>query len=73
MSSGEWRTVLGVEGKNWSARLVFSGSPSPGETFHASVKLLLPEAFSQFPIGAVFTVWEGDIRATGRVVSVALI
>lgn len=69
LASGEWRTVLGINGEHWSARLGFLGSLSPGGSFQASVQLLVPEALSQFPVGAAFTVWEGGTRAIGRVVS----
>ena len=69
--SGEWRTVLGINNEHWSARLVFSGAPAPGDTFLASVQLLMPEASQYFPVGAEFTGWEGGTRGTGRVVSAA--
>ncbi len=67
--SGEWRTVLGVGQENWSARLRFSGAPAPGQTFHASVQLLVPEALQYFPVGTEFTVWEGGTKGVGRVLS----
>lgn len=69
--SGEWRTVLGIGGEHWSARLAFSGMPSPGEVFRASVQLLMPEALQYFPVGAEFTVWEGGTKGVGRVLSIA--
>jgi hypothetical protein len=69
--SGEWRTVLGVRDEHWSARLTFTGTPSPGETFHASVQLLVPEAIQHFPVGAEFTVWEGGTKGVGHVLSIA--
>jgi hypothetical protein len=69
--SGEWRTVLGIGGEHWSARLLFSGEPSPGEAFQASVQLLMPEALQYFPVGAEFTVWEGGTKGVGRVLSMA--
>ena len=54
--SGEWRTVLEVNGEHWSARLTFVGEPSPGESFLANVEFLFhmllfisrPEHNSQF-------------------------
>jgi hypothetical protein len=68
--SGEWRTVLCVNDQHWSARLSFAGRPGPGETFVAEVELLMPaEAIRLFPAGAEFTVWEGGIKGTGRVLS----
>ncbi len=67
--SGEWRTILGVNDEHWSARLSFSGQPSPGHAFVAGVELLYPDrALEFFPIGAEFTVWEGGTKGTGRVV-----
>jgi hypothetical protein len=69
LAHGEWRTVLGINNEHWSARLLFSGNPLPGETFPATVQLLMPEAVQYFPVGAEFTVWEGDTKATGRVLS----
>lgn len=69
--SGEWRTILGINDEHWSARLIFSGTPSPGDTFRATVQLLMPEAGQHFPVGAEFTVQEGGTRGTGRVVSAA--
>ena len=71
LAFGEWRTVLGINDEHWSARLLFSGTHSPGETFPVTVQLLLPEAIQYFPIGAEFTVWEGGTKATGRVLSAA--
>jgi hypothetical protein len=67
--SGEWRTVLSVNGGNWSARLTFSGEPVPGDTFRATVQLLMPHAAQHFPIGVEFTVWEGGTKGVGRVLS----
>ena len=68
--SGEWRTVLGINDEHWSARLSFSGEPSPGETFVADIQLLYPDkALQFFAVGAEFTVWEGGTKGTGRVVS----
>jgi len=69
--SGEWRTVLGINGEHWSARLTFKGKPKPGDTFHADVQLLIPDAAQYFSVGADFTVWENGNKGTGRVVSVA--
>ena len=66
---GEWRTVLGINNEYWSARLLYSGSHSPGETFRATVQLLVPEADQHFSVGAEFTVWEGGTKGTGRVLS----
>lgn len=39
LSHGEWRTILGNGDEYWSARLHFSGNPSPGETFAATMRL----------------------------------
>jgi len=62
--------VLGINDEHWSARLYFSGDPSPGETFSAGVQLLYPDkALQFFTVGAEFTVWEGGTKGTGRVVS----
>jgi hypothetical protein len=69
--SGEWRTVLGIGSEHWSARLNFSGLPSPGQVFEASVQLLAPEALQYFPVGAEFTVWEGGTKGVGHVLSIA--
>jgi hypothetical protein len=70
--SGEWRTVLGMNGEHWSARLTFSGQPGPGQSFTAGVTLLRPDvALEFFILGAEFTVWEGCTKGTGRVVAVA--
>ena len=70
--SGVWRTMLGINGEHWSARLTFAGQPAPGETFHSGVQLLVPEvALSYFAVGVEFTVWEGGTKGTGRVVSLA--
>ena len=72
LTTDEWRTVLGINNESWSARLTFSGRPAPGETFTASVQLLMSEiALPFFPVGAEFTVWEGGTKGVGRVVSVA--
>jgi hypothetical protein len=69
--SGEWRTVLGINEEHWSALLTFLGDPLPGETFQATVRLLMPEAHQYFPVGAKFIVWEGGTRGFGRVLAVA--
>jgi hypothetical protein len=69
LTLGEWRTVLGVNGVHWSARLLFSGSHAPGETFRAQVQLLVPEAAGYFPIGAQFSIWEGGTKGVGCVLS----
>jgi hypothetical protein len=69
--SGEWRTVLGVNGEHWSARIRFSGEPKPGDAFQADVQMLVPEAAQYFSVGATFTVWENGNKGTGRVISVA--
>ena len=71
LTSGEWRTVLGINDEYWSARLIFTGTYFPGETFCAQVQLLLPEVTAYFFIGAKFTVWEGGTKGTGRVLSAA--
>jgi hypothetical protein len=67
--SGEWRTVLGISGEHWSARLTFKDNPGPGDAFEARVQLLIPEASENFPVGAAFTVWENGTKGTGRVLS----
>lgn len=65
---GEWRTVLGVNGERWSARLRFDGEPIPGATFEAAVWLLMPDmALPMFEVGKVFEVWEGGTKGWGRV------
>ena len=69
--SGEWSTVLGLGQEHGSARLRCSGSPSPGEVFHASVQLLVPEALALFPVGIEFTVWDGGTTGRGRVLGVS--
>jgi hypothetical protein len=68
--SGEWRTVLGVGGdSDWSARLLFTGSPAPGDTFEADVQMLVPEAYEHFAKGVEFTVWESGTKGVGRVLT----
>lgn len=69
---GEWRTVLGIDGEHWSARLLFDGAPRPGESFRATVQLLVQEAKQHFPAGAEFTVWEGGNKGVGHVLPYAL-
>jgi hypothetical protein len=69
LSYGEWRTVLGINREHWSTRLLFTGEPSPGEAFEAEVRLLIPDAKQYFPVGAVFTVWEGGKKGLGQVIS----
>ena len=71
LASGEWRTILGIGNEHWSARLTFADSPGPGDTFHATVQLLVPDALKHFPVGSNFTVWENGNKGTGRVLSVA--
>ena len=66
----EWRTILRVGEKNWSARLSYAGSPNPGERFVATIRLLEPEALQRFPLGAEFTVLEGGSKGAGRVESI---
>ncbi len=70
--SGEWRTVLGINNEHWSARLLFDSVPAPGDTFRATVQLLVPEAKQHFPLGAEFTVWEGGTKGVGHVLPSAL-
>ncbi|MCU7370792.1 hypothetical protein PEC18_07850 [Paucibacter sp. O1-1] len=72
LPSGEWRTVLGINNEQWSARLLFDGSPKPGESFLATVQLLVPEAKQYFPAGAEFTVWERGTKGEGHVLPAAL-
>ena len=71
LASGEWRTILGIGKEHWSARLTFADSPRPGDTFHATVQLLVPDALKYFAVGSDFTVWENGNKGTGRVLSVA--
>lgn len=71
LSRDEWRTILGINAEHWSARLRFTGNPGPGDTFAATMQLLVPEAGEYFPVGAEFTVWEGGTKGIGRVLSVA--
>ena len=68
---GEWRTVLGINNEHWSARLLFEASPEPGDSFRATVQLLVPEAMQHFPAGAEFTVWEGGTKGVGHVLPTA--
>lgn len=70
--SGEWRTVLGINNEHWSARLLFDAVPAPGDSFQATVQLLIPEAKQHFPVGAEFTVWEGGTKGVGHVLPCAL-
>ena len=72
LASGEWRTVLSINNEHWSARLMFDGAPTPGESFRATVQLLLPEAQQHFPEGVEFKVWEGGTKGVGHVLSAAL-
>jgi hypothetical protein len=72
LPEGEWHTLFCVGGENWSARLFFSGSPAPGDSFRAEVQLLSPEAYEQFPVGAQFTVWENGMKGTGHVLTGAV-
>ena len=65
----EWRTVLGIDGQYWSARLLLSGTHAPGEIFRAQVQLLFPEAIEHFPMGAKFSIWEGRAKGEGCVLS----
>ena len=71
VTGGEWRTVLGVDGEHWSARLHFHGKLEPGKKSRATVEFLFPQALEHFPAGAEFTVWHGGIVGCGRVVLVA--
>ena len=70
---GEYRGVLGVGAENFSVRFfvpVESGL-NPGETSRFGVQFLFPEmALPYFPIGALFTVWEGGIIGQGQVLEV---
>lgn len=70
--SGEWRTVLGVNNEHWSARLLFDAVPAPGDSFQATVQLLIPEAKQHFPVGAEFTVWESGTKGVSHVLPFAL-
>ena len=70
--SGEWRTILRVHDEGWSARLIFSGQPAPGQSFLSEVQLLAPElALPFFSVGAEFAVWEGSPKGVGQVVALA--
>mgnify|MGYP003397847056 CR=1 len=71
ITGGEWRTVLGIGGEHWSARLLFQHEITPGEKCHAQVEFLFPEATEHFPAGAEFTVWHGGVVGGGRVITVA--
>ena len=67
---GEWRPVLDVNGRKWSARLLFTGQPAPGECFVAEVGFYSPEAAQEFfTPGIEFTVWEAGIKGRGQVTS----
>jgi hypothetical protein len=70
--SGEWRTVLGINNEHWSARMLFQGTPAPGDVFQAEVQLLMPEAQQYFPAGVEFSVWESGTKGVGRVLSAAV-
>lgn len=70
--SGQWCAILCIDRRRWSARLTFTGSPSPGDTFRTGVQLLMPDALAHFPAGADFTLWANGSEGTGRVVSIAI-
>lgn len=73
--SGEYRSVVGIDSKNFSARWVVPVETelAPGGcagTF--GIQFLFPEAaLPHFKVGAAFTVWEGKEIGSGRVLSVA--
>ncbi|MBB6368856.1 hypothetical protein FHR56_004037 [Xanthomonas sacchari] len=69
LASGQWCAILCIDQQPWSARLTFSGRPSPGDTFRAAVQLLMPDAIAHFPAGADFTLWANGNAGTGHVVS----
>lgn len=69
---GEWRTVLGINNEHLSARLLFDEAPAPGDSFRATVQLLVPEAIHHFPVGAEFTVWESGAKGAVHVLPSAL-
>jgi len=71
VTGGEWRTVLTVAGEHWSARLYFAGELVPGETARVTAQMLFPEAEVHFRKGTEFTVWQGRVVGSGRVLSVA--
>ncbi|MBB5943885.1 hypothetical protein [Xanthomonas sp. 3307] len=66
---GQWCAILCIDQQQWSARLTFTGSPSPGDTFRAAVQLLMSEAIACFPAGTDFTLWANGNAGTGHVVS----
>lgn len=72
LMSGEWRAVLGMNNEHWSARLLFDATPAPGDSFRATIQLLVPEARQHFRVGAEFTVWEGGTKGVGHVLPSAL-
>ncbi|KMM74939.1 hypothetical protein ACP93_14140 [Xanthomonas sp. NCPPB 1128] len=67
--SGQWCAILCIGQQRWLARLTFTGSPSPCDTFRAAVQLLMPEAIACFPAGADFTLWANGNEGTSHVVS----
>jgi hypothetical protein len=70
---GEYRGVLGVGAENFSVRFFvsFDHGFSPNQPQRFGVQFLFPEAaLPYFPIGTVFTVWEGRVIGNGQVLEV---
>lgn len=70
---GEYRGVLGVGTENFSVRFFVPVEPglNPGETSRFGVQFLFPKmALPYFPVGTLFTVWEGGIIGQGQVLEV---
>jgi hypothetical protein len=70
---GEYRGVLGVGSENFSVRFFvpFEDGFSPSQTQRFGVQFLVPEAaLPHFPAGAEFSVWEGRVIGSGRVLEV---
>ena len=70
---GEYRGVLGIGSENFSVRFFvpLKDGFSPNQTHRFGVQFLVPEAaLPHFPVGAEFSVWEGRVIGSGRVLEV---
>ena len=70
---GEYRGVLGVGSENFSVRFFvpFEDDFSPNQTRRFGVQFLVPEAaLPHFSAGTEFSVWEGRVIGSGRVLEV---
>jgi hypothetical protein len=73
MVTGEYRGVLGVDDKHFSVRwfVPVAGLDPGGSSGTLGVQFLNPEAaLPHFPVGAKFSVWEGRVIGSGRVLEV---